>query len=136
MGSISMPLLRYQALDAALRQAQADLHASEARRRQASADLSARVVSDLAMIHDAQRQIALFTGTLIPRAEQIVAALQRTYATGQASMLDLLDAERSLIGLRRMRADLAISREKTIADLEGAAGLGMGALAELRKAEE
>jgi len=125
MGSLALPYLRYQALDAAIRQARADLHASVAMRRQTASDLSARVMSDLAQIHDADRQIDLFENTLLPRAREIVAGLQRTYTAGQSSMLDLLDAQRSQIALRRMLADLRTTREKQRADLEAAAGLGM-----------
>ncbi len=125
MGSVMLPVLRYQAIDAGIRQAQANLHASEAMRRQASHDLASRVVVDLAMLHDAQRQVELYEKTLLPRANSVVAASQRTYAAGQSSMLDLLDAQRSLIALKRMLAELKLTRERQIADLEAAAALGL-----------
>ena len=94
MGSVMLPVLRYQAIDASVRQAQADLHASEALRRQTAHDLASRVVGDLALLHDAQRQIELYEKTLLPRAGTEVSSTQRTYAAGQSSMLDLLDAQR------------------------------------------
>ena len=94
---------------------QADLHACpRAMRRQAAHDLATRVVSDLAMLHDAQRQITLYENTLLPRADNIVSSLQRTYVAGQSSMLGLLDAQRSLIALKRMLAELMMTREKQI----------------------
>ena len=125
MGSLMLPLLRYPSIDARIRQAESDLHANEALRRQTENDLASRVVGDLAMLHDAQRQAALYEQIIIPRAETIVSAMQRTYTTGQTSMLDLVDAQRSLITLRRMLADLKMTREKQIADLEAAAALGL-----------
>jgi len=125
MGSVALPVLRYQAIAAGVRQARADLHASEAMRRQTAHDLASRVVGDLATLHDAQRQIELIEKTLLPRSGEIVTSVQRTYAAGQSSMLDMLDAQRSLIALRRMLADLKMTREKQIADLEAAAGLGL-----------
>jgi hypothetical protein len=125
MGAVMLPVLRYQAIDAGVRQAQADLHAVEAMHRQAAHDLASRVVGDLAILHDAQRQAGLYEKTLLPRAQSIVDAMQRTYAAGQSSMLDLLDAQRSLIALRRMLAELKMTREKQIADLEAAAALGV-----------
>ncbi len=125
MGSVMLPVLRYQAIDAGVRQAQAELHASEAMRRQASHDLASRVAGDLAMLHDAQRQIELYEKTLLPRANSIIDATQRTYAAGQTTMLDLLDAQRSLIALKRMLAELKLTRERQIADLEAAAALGV-----------
>ncbi|HVS72758.1 MAG TPA: TolC family protein [Phycisphaerae bacterium] len=125
MAAVMLPLVRYQAIDAGIRQARADLRAAEAVRRQASHDLATRVVADLSLLHDAQRQIDLFENTLLPRASDIVSATQRTYAAGQSSMLDLLDAQRSLLSLRRMLAQLKITRERQIADLEAAAGMGL-----------
>jgi outer membrane protein TolC len=95
----------------------------EAVRRQTAHDLASRVIGDLAVLHDAERQIELYEKTLLPRAQNIVSAVQRTYAVGQSSMLDSLDAERSLIALRRMLAELKIVREKQIADLEAVAAM-------------
>ena len=125
MGSVMLPVLRYQAIDAGVRQAQADLHASEALRRQTEHDLASRLVGDLAMLHDAQRQIELYKKTLLPRADTVVSSTQRIYAVGQSSMLDLLDAQHSLIALRRMLAELKMLRETQIADLEAVAALGL-----------
>jgi outer membrane protein TolC len=120
-----LPVLRHQAIEAGVRQTEADLRASEAMHRQTSNDLAARVVSDLAMLHDAQRQIDLYEKTLLPGANNIVSSTQRAYGAGQSSMLDLVDAQRSLITLRRMLAELRMLRERQIADLEAAAALGL-----------
>ena len=125
MGSVMLPVLRHEAIDAGIRQAQADLHANEAMRRQTAHDLSSRVLGDLAMLHDAQRQIELYETTIIPRANNIVSTMQRSYAVGQTPMLDLLDAQRSLIALRKMLAELKMMREKQIVDLEAVAALGL-----------
>ena len=67
MGAVMLPILRYHAIDAGVRQAEANLHAAEAMRRQASHDLASRVVADLAMLHDLDRQITLYQSTLLPR---------------------------------------------------------------------
>jgi outer membrane protein TolC len=120
MGSIMLPLLRHQAIDAGIRQAEANLHAAEAMQRQTAHDLSARVIADLVMVRDLDRQLALYQTTLLPRARQIIAAGQSTYAGGQSSFVDLLDAQRSLIALRRMAADFQATRLKQIVDLEAA----------------
>jgi outer membrane protein TolC len=120
MGSVMLPVLRYQAIDAGIRQAEATLHAAEAMRRQATHDLESRVVGDLAMLHDIDRQISLYRSSLIPRAQQIISADQSTYAAGQRSFLDLLEGQRSLIALRRMLADFQSTRVKELADVEAA----------------
>jgi cobalt-zinc-cadmium efflux system outer membrane protein len=120
MGSVMLPVLRYQAIDAGIRQAEDNLRSAEALRRQTSHDLASRIVGDLSMVRDLDRQIELYRTTLLPRAKQVIDAGQNTYAGGQSSFLDLLDSQRSLIALRRMVADFQATRIKELADLEAA----------------
>lgn len=147
MGSVVLPYLRHEAIDAGVRQAVANLRAAEAMQRQTGHELAARVIADIAMLRDAQRQVDLLDKTLLPRAQQIVTASQNAYATGGAGgggagagggggggmgggmgagaagatgggLLDLLDAQRTLISLQRMRAELQVTRLKQLSDLE------------------
>jgi outer membrane protein TolC len=120
VSSVMVPVLRYQAIDAGVRQARSELRAAEAVRAQAGHDLAARIVADLALLHDLDRQVALYQQTILPRAQQVVATTQSTFATGRNTLLDLLDAQRSLIALRRMLAEFKASRLKQLADLESA----------------
>jgi outer membrane protein TolC len=120
MGMVTVPLLRYQAIDAAVAQAEANLRATDAMRRQTSNDLSAQLVMDLHVVRDADRQLDLFEHTLLPRARQIVAVGRSAYEAGQSSLLDLLDAQRSLLALQRLTADLRAIRAKRLAELEAA----------------
>jgi outer membrane protein TolC len=121
MGMFSVPLLRHEAINAAIAQAQANLRASEAMRRQAHNDLNAQVVLDISTLRDADRQLDLFDHTLLPRARQVVNVARSAYEAGQASLLDWLDSERSLIAIERLVANLRIAREKRLADLEAIA---------------
>lgn len=120
-GMLTVPLLRYQAIDAAVAQAEANLRASEAMRRQAGNDLAAQVVSDLVAVRDADRQLDLFDHTVLPRARQVVTVARSSYEAARSSLLDLLDAQRSLIAIERLVADLRATREKRLADLEAIA---------------
>ena len=121
LGMVTVPLLRHEAIDAAVAQAQANLRAADAMRRQTGSDLAAQVVMDLALIRDADRQLDLFEKSLLPRANQIVTVARASYEAGQSSLLDLLDAQRSLIGIRRLVANLRAAREKNLAALESIA---------------
>jgi outer membrane protein TolC len=124
-----LPVLRHEAIDAQVRQARANLHAAEAMHVQARRDLASRVVADLALLRDLDRQITLYEQTVLPRAQRVVAAIQSGYAVGQSSLLDLLDAQRSLVSLRRMVAEFRVSRYKQAADLDAAtAGAATAAL--------
>jgi len=118
LGQATIPIFRYEALNAAIAQAQANLRASEAMRRQAGNDLAAAVVADITIIRDADRQLDLFEQTILPRARQAVSIGRSAYETGHASLLDFLDDQRSLIAIERLIANLRIMREKQLADLE------------------
>ena len=118
LGQATIPIFRYEAIDAAIAQAQANLRVSEAMRRQTGNDLASQVTADIAMIRDADRQLELFQQTILPRAKLIVNVSRSAYETGQASLLDLLNNQRSLIGIERVVANLRISRERNLVDLE------------------
>jgi cobalt-zinc-cadmium efflux system outer membrane protein len=118
LGQATIPIFRYEALNAAIAQADANLRASEAMRRQAGNDLTAQVVADITIIRDADRQLDLFEHTILPRAREVVNVGRSAYETGQATLLDLLDDQRSLIAIESLVADLRISREKHLAELE------------------
>jgi cobalt-zinc-cadmium efflux system outer membrane protein len=118
LGQATIPIFRYEALNAAIAQAEAKLRASEAMRRQAGNDLTAQVVADITIIRDADRQLDLFEHTILPRARQAVGVGRSAYETGHASLLDLLDNQRSLIAIERLIAQLRITQETRLAELE------------------
>jgi cobalt-zinc-cadmium efflux system outer membrane protein len=118
LGTITLPMVRGEALEAGVRQAEANLKAAEAMRRQAGSDLSARLVDDIATLRDADRQLSLLRQTVLPRARQIVDLSRSAYQTGNFSFLDLLDSQRSLIDLQRLAANLDVIRDKRLVDIE------------------
>lgn len=117
-GMLTVPLLRHQAIDAAVAQAEANLRTTEARLRQAGNDLGAQVVMDLSIIRDADRQLDLLKHTVLPRARQVVIVSRAAYEAGQSSLLDLLEAQKSLIAIERLVARLQVTRERRLDDLE------------------
>ncbi|MDB5292358.1 MAG: outer rane efflux protein [Phycisphaerales bacterium] len=121
-GMVTVPLLRYQAIDAVVAQAQANLKATQAMRRHAGNDLAAQVVIDLSVIRDADRQLGLFEQTILSRARQAASVVRSSYETGQSSLLDLLEAQRSVIAVGRLAANLRAVREKRVAELEAITG--------------
>jgi cobalt-zinc-cadmium efflux system outer membrane protein len=121
MGMITVPLLRHEAIDAAVRQAEANLRAADAMRRQTANDLKVQIIMDLTTLHNAERQLELFEKTILPRARQIVTLTRSAYEAGRSSMLDLLDGQRSLISIQRLVVNLRITRAKRLADIEAIA---------------
>jgi outer membrane protein TolC len=124
-GMVTVPLLRYEAINAAIAQAEATVRAKEAERRQIGDDLAAELVADLSGIHDADRQLHLFDNTILPRARQAETVTRASYEAGQATLLDLLDAQRSLIAIERMRATLWANRTKAVLRVEAIVALPM-----------
>jgi cobalt-zinc-cadmium efflux system outer membrane protein len=118
LGQATIPIFRFEALNAAIAQAEVNLRSSEAMRRQSASDLTAQVIIDISTIRDADRQLDLLEGTILPRARQIVTIGRSSYETGHTSLTDLLDDQRFLIAIGKLAANLRIVREKQVVDLE------------------
>jgi outer membrane protein TolC len=124
LAQATIPILRYEALNAAIAQAEAKLRASEAMHQEVGNNLTAQVIADIKFIRDADRQLDLFDHTILPRARQVVDVARTAFETGDASetdatsLLNLLDDQRSLIAIERLTAKLKITREIHLAELE------------------
>ena len=66
LAQATIPILRYEALNAAIAQAEAKLRASEAMRQEVGNNLTAQVIADIKIIRDADRQLDLFDHTILP----------------------------------------------------------------------
>ena len=118
-----MPILRYEAIRGGIEEARARLEAASAMRRQASSDAAARMLLDLRGFSDTERQITLFQGSILPRADMARASARAGYASGAVSLRDLLESSRTLLDAREMLAQLLAEREKLLADLEALAAV-------------
>ncbi len=122
LGMVTAPWLRHEAIDAAIAQAEANLRATEAMRRQTRDNIAAEVVMDIVAIRDAHRQLGLFERQILPRANQMITVARSAYESGHATLLDVLDSQRSLISIQRLVATLRVSREKRWDELEAIIG--------------
>jgi outer membrane protein TolC len=125
LGSFTIPILRYEALHAAVEQAQANLRAAESMRRQTARDLAAQLVDDIATLRDADRQIDLLDQTVLPRAREVVMLTRTAYQNNNATLLDLLDSQRSLIDIERLSANLRVTCDKRLAEIEAIDALAL-----------
>jgi len=116
---VTVPLLKYQAINAAIAQAEANLRASQAMRRQTEYDLRSKLVGTIAELHDLDRQVRLLDEQIIPRAECIASIGQSEYEAGHISLMDALEARRSVIGLKRLVATMRTTRDERLLDIEG-----------------
>ncbi|HWE01413.1 MAG TPA: TolC family protein [Tepidisphaeraceae bacterium] len=121
LGMVTVPWLRHEAIDGAIAQAEANLKAAEATRRQTGSDVVAQAVMDVRTIRDADRQLDIYEQAIVPRAAQSIAVARAGYEAGRLSLVDLLESRRALIAFGRMTANLRVIRAKSLADLEAIA---------------
>ena len=93
-GMLTVPLFRYEAINAAIAQAEAKLKSTQAMRRQTRNDLAGEIIADITTLRDADRQLDLFQHAVLPRAQQAVNLTRSSYETGQSTFVEFLDSER------------------------------------------
>lgn len=116
-----------------MRGAREHLRAARLRRDELANSLSARAAATLFRLRDATRKIALYGETLAPRAVASVAATETAYRSGNASFLDLVDAERLLLEFQLERERALADHGREWAELERLVG---GSLVEVAALEE
>jgi outer membrane protein TolC len=120
-GGITLPIWR-EKIAAGVEQAAQLRLASEQIKRAISAEIEADLSDLYHRIPLLIQQSRLFDEVLVVQAEESLRSAETAYASGTAGALDLLDAERTLLGVRiaseRTSTDLAIA----VAELEGVLG--------------
>jgi outer membrane protein TolC len=118
-GGVNLPIWR-QKLAAGVEEAVQQRLAAEEHRRAITAEIGGAVADLARRIPLLREQLQLFDEILLTQVEESLRSAESAYASGRASALELLDAERVLLGVRigaeRARTDLGIA----YADLEGA----------------
>ncbi len=115
---------------AGVREARARHDAAQSKVVSMSNDLTADLRLAFFNYQDAKRKYTLFHDTLVPKAEQGLAAAQTAFSAGKAAFTDLIDAERTLLELRLMAERAVVDRGIRLAELEKLAGRSLRAAAE------
>ncbi len=110
-------------------EARAMLAGSRAMQRQAKFERKASFVAALVMLRNSEREAEFLEQQVLPSATLLLETSQQSYAAGSASLLDLVEAQRTLLELRLMIAEARIEREQRIAELEELAGIDVESLA-------
>ena len=121
MAMVTVPILKYQSINAAIAQAEANIRTTDAMRRQARLDLRSRIVADVAAVHDADRELELLEHSTLPHVRQAVEVTRAGYEGGQVPIGDLVEAQRSDLALQRLAVQLRVSRARQLTDIEAAA---------------
>jgi len=80
--------------------------------------LSSRIKQVLYEFRDAARKIDLYKDTLIPKAKQTLKATEAAFRAGQATFLDLVDAERVLLEFELSYERALANHAQRLAELE------------------
>ncbi len=96
MVGITLPIWRSK-YDAGVKEADAAIRQQQYKRDQQLNAFHADTVTALFKLRDAERQIDLYKNTLLPKANESLAATQRSYSTGAAPFADLIDSQRMLL---------------------------------------
>lgn len=83
------------------------------RRNMLKAELSMAIFK----FRDAERRIALFTTSLIPKAAQALEVAKQEFASGKTDFMTLIDAQRTLLEFRRMAERAAVDREIALGEI-------------------
>ncbi len=128
MAGISLPLWR-GSTRAAVREAGALVQAASRERDNMQNRLKAELSLAVFNLRDAERRIALFESSLIAKAAQSLEVAKQEFSTGKSDFMALIDAQRTLLAFRLMRARAVADREIALGDIGfriGRTDLGVG----------
>ena len=125
--AVNLPI-HGKSIDAGVEEAAQWRLAAEERRRAVVVSIDGRLGDVTSRLELTWDRIRLFEDVLIHQAAESLRSAESAYATGTYNALDLLDAERVLLGVRvateRARTDFAVA----VAELEGVVGLPLASL--------
>lgn len=116
-------------INASIREAKAMREASEAMLRQTKQEKGASFVATLYALRNARRQEAFLAERILPMSRQVLASSRQDYIDGRVQLVELLEAQRMLLDVRRSVALARVDGEKRLAELEELAGVDVEMLA-------
>lgn len=120
--TVQVPLFVHHAYEGELLRADADLAAADEQLRRVQLAAREEAARAQAQWQAADARLQLIDGQLLPAAERVAAGAELAYQRGASSVLELLDARRTMRGLRVERIDAEAERAKAAADLRAALG--------------
>lgn len=113
---VTLPIWRDK-IAAQIAEAQAGKRASEARLSAEQIALAVEFVEKSFMFREAIRNLELLTERLLPKARQSLEVAQSGYVSGKVDFLNLLDAQRTLLGFQLSEVEARVQRELALVEL-------------------
>lgn len=117
VAGLSMPLRIFDRNQGNVAAAKSALLATEARRVNALANITARGRNALAAVEAAQRRVAVLERAALPEARETLRLEQFAYEQGRASLLELIDAQNSYIAARTALTEARLALALATAEL-------------------
>jgi len=114
--AVTLPVWRDK-IEAEIAAAQAGRRAAEARLSAEQIALAVEFAEKSFMFREASRTLELLTGRLLPKAQQSLDVARAAYLSGRLDFLNLIDAERTLLGFQLTEVEARVQRELALAEL-------------------
>ena len=117
-GALVLPWIKYEAFNAAIAQARAEIAAASAELRSQQLDIGTRLAVDVQMIRSDRAQLRLFEHRVLPRLNEMLLLVRARYQTGSGSAADQLNIQMSQLDTRQAMLDLQRQIADRVADLD------------------
>ena len=117
-GGIMFPIVRYQAINAAIRQNRDWLRESEAQLRSARLSVAAQIVADLVMVQSDARQTGLYEGVLLPRLQRLAVFARTDVEQSRAAIDEPIQIERTRVEIQETILELRLNENEHLADID------------------
>ena len=114
--AVTLPIWRDK-IAAGIAAAQANKRATEARLSSEQIMLAVELAEKTFMYREASRNVGLFQERLLPRARQSLDVARAAYLSGQLDFLNVIDAQRTLLGIQLDEVQARTQRELALAEL-------------------
>ncbi len=117
-GSLVAPIFQYQAIDASIAQAKANLRAVNAQWRGKRINLDTSLIIDLLLMRRDRRQLAIYSGAVLPRLKFMESIARTNYQQGQAGIENIIRIESLRVKIRSAILDVQADALGRLADIQ------------------
>ncbi len=122
VASVSVPLPVFNRNQGEIRGARFSILKAKADRRGAEAEARAKLEKDYQELAAAYEDVVSLRDEVLPAAQSSFDASQKSFRAGKTGYLDVLDAQRTLTGIREQHVEALASYHRAVASVEGLIG--------------
>jgi outer membrane protein TolC len=116
LGTVSLPIWRDK-IAAQIAEAQAGKRSAQARLSDEQIKLAVDVTERMYLYRETSRNLGVLNDQLVPKALKSLEVARAGYLSGQTDFINVIDAERTLLGFQLDKVEVAAQREVVLAEL-------------------